>query len=71
MENANARKFRGTLKGAFEMGTADMPALSFTGRIASWSARHRWWVVAASAIFVVLAIFILNTVENQDPRLQR
>ena len=65
MENANARKFRGTLKGAFEMGTADMPALSFTGRIASWSARHRWWVVAASAIFVVLAIFILNTVETK------
>ena len=39
--------------------------LSFTGRIGNWSARHRWWVVAASALFIVLAMFILNTVETE------
>ncbi len=40
--------------------------LSFTGRIAGWSARHRWWVVGASALFIVLAMFILNTVETKE-----
>ena len=48
----------------------DQPAtegsgLAFTGRIASWSARHRWWVIAASALVIVLAIFVLNTVETK------
>ena len=70
MENANARKLRGTQErrpaGAHESAAAGGPNLSFTGRIASWSARHRWWVVAASAIFVVLAMFILNTVETKE-----
>ena len=36
--------------------------LSFTGRIARWSPAHRWWVVAASVLFVVLTMFIANTV---------
>ena len=39
--------------------------LSPTARIASWSARHRWWVVAASILVVVLAIFISSTVETK------
>ena len=38
-------------------------SLSFTGRIAGWSARHRWWVVAASVMVIFLAMFMLNTVE--------
>ncbi len=37
--------------------------LSFTGRIAGWSAAHRWWVVSASVLVMVLAVFVLNTVE--------
>ena len=41
----------------------DGNSLSFTGRIAGWSARHRWWVVAASVMVIFLAIFTLNTVE--------
>ena len=36
---------------------------SFTGRIANWSARHRWWVVAASVMMLVLAMFVSSTVE--------
>ena len=40
-------------------------SLSFTGRIAGWSARHRWWVVAASVMVIFLAIFTLNTVETK------
>ena len=48
----------------------DQPAtegtgLVFTGRIASWSARHRWWVIAASVLVIVLAMFVLNTVETK------
>lgn len=36
--------------------TAQMAALSFTGKIAAWSASHRWWVVTASVMMLVLAI---------------
>ena len=48
----------------------DQPApessgLMFTGRIASWSAHHRWWVIAASVLVIVLAMFVLNTVETK------
>ena len=39
--------------------------LMFTGRIASWSARHRWWVIAASVLVMVLAMFVLTTVETK------
>ena len=35
-------------------GTA---GLSFTGRIAGWSAAHRWMVLGASVLILVLAIF--------------
>ena len=41
------------------------PGLSVTGRIANWSARHKWWVVSASVMFIVLAMFVLNTVETK------
>ena len=63
MENANA----GHLKASSETSTrAGGPDLSFTGRIANWSARHRWWVVGASVVFIILAMFILNTVETKE-----
>ena len=39
--------------------------LTFTGRIASWSARHRWWVIAASVLVLVLAVFVSGTVETK------
>ena len=39
--------------------------LTFTGRIASWSARHRWWVIAASVLVIVLAMFVMNTMETK------
>ena len=39
--------------------------LTFTGRIASWSAAHRWWVIAASALVVVLAIFLMSSIETK------
>ena len=42
-----------------------LPQLSFTGRIANWSARHRWWVVAASVLVIVLAMFVINNVETK------
>ena len=42
--------------------SAERPApgtagLSFTGRIAGWSAAHRWMVLGASVLILVLAIF--------------
>ena len=43
-----------------------MPGLSFTGRIARWSARHRWWVIGASALVIALAIFLLGAVETKE-----
>ena len=43
----------------------DTVTLSFTGRIANWSARHRWWVVAASVMIVVSAMFVSSTVETK------
>ena len=39
--------------------------LTFTGRIASWSARHRWWVIAASMMVIVLDMFVLSTMETK------
>ncbi len=39
--------------------------LTFTGRIASWSARHRWWVIAASVLVLVMAIFVSSAVETK------
>ena len=43
----------------------DISTLSFTGRIANWSARHRWWVVAASIMTIVMAMVVMNTVETK------
>ena len=43
----------------------DTLTLSLTGRIARWSARRRWWVVAASVVVIALAIFVLSTVETK------
>ena len=44
---------------------SDGISLSFTGRIAGWSARHRWWVIAASVLVLVMAVFISSTVETK------
>ncbi len=66
MENAGMARLNGTSGRARSEGADGAPGPSFTGRIANWSARHRWWVVAASALFIVLAMFILNTVETKE-----
>ncbi len=44
---------------------SDGISLSFTGRIAGWSARHRWWVIAASVLVLVLAMFVSSAVETK------
>ena len=33
--------------------------LSATARIAYWSARHRWWVLASSVVVIVLGVFVI------------
>ncbi len=44
---------------------ADTTGGSFTGRIAGWSARHCWWVLAASVLVLVMAMFVSGTVETK------
>ena len=39
--------------------------LTPTARIARWSARHRWWVLAATVLVLVAAMFISSTVETK------
>ena len=68
MDEANVNRTRVTPAGA--PTKADHPAasarnLSFTGRIANWSARHRWWVVAASVLVLVMAVFASSVVETK------
>ena len=65
MENAGTARLKGTSGRARTEGADGAPGIPFTGRIANWSARHRWWVVAASLMVVVLAFFVLNTVETE------
>lgn len=48
-----------------ERSTLDTSALSFTGRMALWSAQHRWWVVAASVVVMMLSVFVLSAVETR------
>ena len=48
-------------EGTDAQAAVDTSALSFTGKIAAWSARHRWWVVAASVMMLVLAVLASST----------
>ena len=44
----------------------DTSALNPIGKIAAWSALHRWWVVAGSILVLVVMMFVLNTVETKE-----
>jgi len=35
------------------------------GKVAAWSAAHRWWVIAASVTIFVLTIFVMGVVETK------
>ena len=39
--------------------------MSFTGRIGRWSASHRWWVIGASILVIVMAVMVLGNVETK------
>ncbi len=65
MDNANTARLNGSAHRARSEGVGSSPGISFTGRIANWSARHRWWVIGASLMVVVLAFFVLNAVETK------
>ena len=45
--------------------TLDTSGLSFTGKVAGWSARYRWLVVTASVLVMVLAVFSLSAMETK------
>ena len=68
MENTNAARLRGNKEGTSggaHQPTADGSNLAFTGRIANWNARHRWWVVAATVLILISAIFVSSTVKTK------
>ena len=52
-----------TARSEAQKSDSDGISLSFTGRIAGWSARHRWWVVGASMLVIFLAMFTASTVD--------
>ena len=47
---------RNKAKSEPEQDVVETSSLSFTGKTANWSARHRWWVVGASFAVLVTAI---------------
>ena len=65
MENTKAGRLGHTEESRAEGQISGGSPLSFTGRIARWSALHRWWVVGASAIFIVMAFMVLGNVETK------
>ena len=44
-----------------DQSPVDLRCLAFTGRIANWSATHRWWVIATSVMILVLAVLASST----------
>lgn len=43
----------------------DTTGMSFTGRIAGWSARRRWWVILASVLVLAAAFAVMSNYETQ------
>ncbi len=68
MNNSGVRRIKGALEKDYlkSHSSSGESGLSFTGRIASWSARHKWWVVAGSVLVLVLAIFVMSSVETKE-----
>ena len=68
MKNVSTRSVLGA-KDEVATGVHQPPAngthLSFTGRIAGWSARHRWWVLAATVLTLIAAIVASALYEPQ------
>ncbi|MEE8519066.1 MAG: MMPL family transporter, partial [Dehalococcoidia bacterium] len=47
------------------MASSDGRKLTATARVAQWSARHRWWVLGATVLTLVAAIYASATIEPQ------
>ncbi len=45
--------------------TIDISKFMASARLAAWSARNRWWVVLASVLVLVAAVFISSTFETK------
>jgi uncharacterized membrane protein YdfJ with MMPL/SSD domain len=43
----------------------DTSGMSFTGRIAGWSARRRWRVILASVLILVAAFMVMSKFETK------
>ena len=62
MDNVEGQTGRSSGDGGPQQGAANGLTLSFTARIAGWSARHRWPVLAASAVVIFLAVVAMIAV---------
>ncbi len=45
--------------------TIDTSTFAASARVAAWSARNRWWVMLASILVLVAAVFVSSTVETK------
>ena len=65
MDNVEGHRKRSSGERSPQQGTANGLALSFTARIAGWSTRHRWRVLAASAVFIFLAVVVMIAIGTE------
>ena len=65
MDNFGGQKPRSSDERNLQQRTANGSTLSFTARIAGWSARHRWLVLTSSAVVIFLAVVAMITVGTE------
>ncbi len=65
MSYSITQRFRQPRTGSMPSIEQNSTGLAFTGRIASWSASHRWMVIAASVMVIVLAMLSLSFLETK------
>ena len=63
-----ANRTSGGVRAEGDQGAGDATAVSFTGRVAGWSARHRWIVVLGTVALLVVSFLLASSigVETSD-----
>ena len=57
-----ANRISGGVKAGGDQRAGDASAVSFTGRVAGWSARHRWIVVLGAVALVVISFLLSGSI---------
>ncbi|MDP6420729.1 MAG: hypothetical protein QF744_17030 [SAR202 cluster bacterium] len=52
-------------KGAAVESPVDTSTMSFTGKIANWSAVRRWWVISAAVLVIAMSIALPGQLETK------